>query len=290
MKIRPKNWGSFQHYRNRNPPWIKLHKQLLDNYEYQCLPIASKALAPMLWLLASEDAAGIIDAAEPKLAFRLRLTATEVAEALKPLLDTGFFEVVQDASGALARRSQLAMPEREAETEVEAEQLSAVADVCSFDKFWEGYPGSPEQRRNMSRKAAQSQWDRLTPEKRTAALAALDGFRAHCAGNSWYRPLHAERFLSQERFEGYAAAGNVQPILDTDALRAAWDGEAGKLIDALGEKGAEKFSSWFKGAQFEPGPPVRICLAKIAHRNYVMANMAKPLRAAFGEVVLEVAA
>lgn len=210
MKIGPKNWASFQHYRNRNPPWIKLHKQLLDNYEYQCLPIASKALAPMLWLIASEDAAGIIDAEAAKLAFRLRLTATELAEALKPLLDSGFFEVVQAASKPLARRLHDAMPEREAETEGEAEQLSAVADGPSFEDFWSQYPKDP----NMSKKAALSRWDNLALEKRKAAVAALPGFQAYCKKNDWYRPVHAERFLSQERFEGYAQDAPSLPALD----------------------------------------------------------------------------
>ena len=50
-RIRPKNWHSFQHYKDRDPTWIKLHKKLLDDYEFQSLPLASRALAPMLWLL-----------------------------------------------------------------------------------------------------------------------------------------------------------------------------------------------------------------------------------------------
>jgi len=27
--LRVKNWGKFQHYKDRNPPWIKLHRGLL---------------------------------------------------------------------------------------------------------------------------------------------------------------------------------------------------------------------------------------------------------------------
>ena len=123
MKIAPKNWRDFQHYKDRNPPWIRLHKGLLDNYEFQCLPVASRALAPMLWLLASDHIDGIIDADVKRLAFRLRMDAAELSQALKPLIDAGFFEVVESASGALAGCLQPAVPETEAlqRTEAEAE-------------------------------------------------------------------------------------------------------------------------------------------------------------------------
>ena len=32
-----KNWDEFQHYKDRNPPWIKLHNHLLDDYEFEML-------------------------------------------------------------------------------------------------------------------------------------------------------------------------------------------------------------------------------------------------------------
>jgi hypothetical protein len=106
MKLIAKNWDEFQHYKDRSPAWIKLHRHLLDNYEYQSLPVASRALAPMLWLIASESADGSIDAQPAKLAFRLRMTVSEVTEALTPLISNGFFICVdgleQLASDTLA--------------------------------------------------------------------------------------------------------------------------------------------------------------------------------------------
>jgi hypothetical protein len=47
------NWSKYQHYTNRNPPWIKLHNSLLDCYEYGCLQDDSKLLLISLYLLAS---------------------------------------------------------------------------------------------------------------------------------------------------------------------------------------------------------------------------------------------
>jgi hypothetical protein len=130
MTIRVKNWKDFQHYKDRSPPWIKLHKGLLDNYEYQCLPVASRALAPMLWLLASESDRGEIDPDPKKIAFRLRMSEKEVVEAIKPLIAAGF--LICD-SGTLAECKQPAMPETETETykpetETEREKTRASAN------------------------------------------------------------------------------------------------------------------------------------------------------------------
>lgn len=91
MKITPKNWGDFQHYKQRRPPWIRLYRSLLDDFDFQCLPDASRALAPMLWLLASEYQSGIIETTLEKLAFRFRRNEDQIKLALIPLIDAGFF-------------------------------------------------------------------------------------------------------------------------------------------------------------------------------------------------------
>lgn len=117
MILTPKNWHSFQHYSRRNPPWIKLHRALLDDYEFSMLPVESRALAPMLWLIASESKDGCIQMSSEALAFRLRASIESIEAGLKPLVLSGFFV---DASGALANRLQCATPETETETEAEA--------------------------------------------------------------------------------------------------------------------------------------------------------------------------
>lgn len=118
MKLMPKNWATFQHYKDRCPPWIKLHRDLLNDRAYMCLPTASKALAPMLWLLASESKDGSFDASVPELEFRLRMPVKDIEIGLKALVSAGFFV---DASTMLAPCLQSAIPEREGETEKETE-------------------------------------------------------------------------------------------------------------------------------------------------------------------------
>lgn len=112
MKLIPKNWEKFQHYKHRSPPWIKLHRDILDDFDWWSLPIASRAIAPCLWLLASCEENGEFDATPEKLAFRFRMTEKDVQLAIKPLIDKGYFVC---ASDMLASCYQDAMSEKNRE-------------------------------------------------------------------------------------------------------------------------------------------------------------------------------
>ena len=110
--------------------------------------------------------------------------------------------------------------------------------------FWRDYPTDAL----MSKSKAFEKWQRLGADDRAAAQAALPGFRAHCAKDLTYRPVHAERFLSQRRFDGFVET----PAPDAAALRALWGGRAAALIEAIG---AAKFAAWFADAVLDEGPP-----------------------------------
>jgi hypothetical protein len=137
--IIPKNWASFQHYKDRSPAWIKLHRGLLDDYEFARLPVESRALAPMLWLLAAEHEDGKIDASLDKLCFRLRMTAGEISEALHPLIEAGFFieasrsEYVEHVASTALQTTEKCAPleeERREETQEETEERRGAADAA----------------------------------------------------------------------------------------------------------------------------------------------------------------
>lgn len=119
--IWPKNWATFQHYKQRRPPWIKLHRDILDNFDFQCLQDASKVLAQCLWIIASEHDDGKIPLKLGELSWRLRISDSKFLLSIKPLIDKGFFECNDDASKMLAKCLQDAMPETETEREVETE-------------------------------------------------------------------------------------------------------------------------------------------------------------------------
>jgi hypothetical protein len=128
MLLQPKNWAIFQHYKDRCPPWIKLHRDLLNDRAFMRLPIASKALAPMLWLLASESKDGVFDGSLDELVFRLHISPKEYQDGVKPLIDNDFFILV---SGVLAERKQVAIPETETETEGETETKKKATIVAT---------------------------------------------------------------------------------------------------------------------------------------------------------------
>ena len=138
MLLQPKNWAVFQHYKDRCPPWIKLHRDLLNNRAYICLPIASKALAPMLWLLASESKDGVFDGSLDELVFRLHITPKEYQDGVKPLIDNDFFILV---SGVLAERKHNAIPETEGETETETKKKATSVATPSgvSDSVWQEF-------------------------------------------------------------------------------------------------------------------------------------------------------
>jgi hypothetical protein len=119
-----KNWAEFQHYKDRSPPWIKLHRGLLDDFNFTSLPLASKALAPLLWLLAAESSDGSVSLDPEWLAWRLRIPVDDVREGLSPLIERGFLIA---ASKPLAPRKQVAIPEgeREGEGETEGERAAS---------------------------------------------------------------------------------------------------------------------------------------------------------------------
>ena len=138
MLLQPKNWAVFQHYKDRCPPWIKLHRDLLNDRAYMRLPIASKAIAPMLWLLASESKDGVFDGSLDELVFRLHITPKEYQDGVKPLIDNDFFILV---SGVLAERKQVAIPETEGETETETKKkaTSVAPPEGVSDSVWQEF-------------------------------------------------------------------------------------------------------------------------------------------------------
>ena len=195
VAIRPHNWHQLQHYKLRSPPWVKLHRKLLDDIKWHALPVASKALAPMLWLLASEDKEGIIMGDDVEISFRLRMSRADLEAALKPLMDNGMFE---DASIVLAGRLQHACSESETETETERERDASAALA-------------PSRARGLAEKP------KMPPAGDAMWRERLDGYRPWLSQRVW-KPFWGPR---------PDASGTPNPMIPT-AMLAAWKQEANK--------------------------------------------------------------
>lgn len=140
MRIR--NWSEFQHFKDRRPPWIKLHRSILEQRDINVISDCSFRVLIGLWLLASEDEemqGRLPDI--PEIAFRLRMEEAKVSSSIQEL--THFLDDVDITM--ISERYQLDVPETETEAEAEAETKVARASGKRPQKnpananTWEAY-------------------------------------------------------------------------------------------------------------------------------------------------------
>ena len=152
MKV--KNWHEFQHFKDRRPPWIKLHRGILDQRDINAISDRSFRVLVGLWLLASEDKE--MDGGLPPLediAFRLRLPGKVVSACIDEL--SSF--LIQDDISAISPRYHSDEPETEKRQRREETEYSASGDAASgeyvtrkkrkltgkrlqtFNRFWKAF-------------------------------------------------------------------------------------------------------------------------------------------------------
>lgn len=135
-QYRVRNWTQFQHYRDRNPPWIKLHFALLASEDWVTLDDASKLLAVVCMLVASRN-----DGMVPnKPAYLKRVAYLDADPDLAPLILCGFLENPL-ASASIPQA--IARPETETETETEQRRKQEPdADASPVDQSLRAQPRS----------------------------------------------------------------------------------------------------------------------------------------------------
>ena len=95
------DWDQHQHYKDRCPPWIKYHSDLLVNRKYVSLPLKRRAILDNLWLVASRSN-GIVDLSLEEVRFQIHSSQVNQSD-IDSLLGNGFFDpILADASTLLA--------------------------------------------------------------------------------------------------------------------------------------------------------------------------------------------
>jgi hypothetical protein len=124
--LKAKNWSSYQSYKDRNPPWIRLHKRLIDDINFQRMSADARATLPMLWLLISEDeepVTGLLRIGYEEISFRLRQPEKLIKSVICEIIKAGFFEEIKetktDSYGTVTEPLQNCHSETETETETE---------------------------------------------------------------------------------------------------------------------------------------------------------------------------
>lgn len=122
------NWNKYQHYTDRNPPWIKLHNALLEDPDVAVLPDAMKAHLFGVWLLASR-LGNKIPFDQSFIARRINAT-TKVD--LNVLISKGFLEPHPDSASGLLAECTTETEQKRKESRTEQRQKPA-AEISGVD-------------------------------------------------------------------------------------------------------------------------------------------------------------
>jgi len=196
--LRIRNWKRFQHYKGRNPPWIKLYNSLLDDYEFQALTELTQRHAFHLMLLASNTGNRI--PFDPTWVAK-RINARSKVDMVV-LITCGFLEGYNnDAKIMLAERFHTATPIR-LETDKIRDRLEPPipprGGMDGFEEFWKIYP------KRVGKKAAEKSWKRITGVPKEKIIQAIkaqvegDHFRGTDGG---LYELNPATWLNQGRWE-----------------------------------------------------------------------------------------
>jgi hypothetical protein len=227
-QLKVKNWEQFQHYRDRNPPWIKLHFALLASEDWVTLDDASKLLAVVCMLIASRNNGMVPN--NP--AYLKRVAYLDRVPKLKPLIDCGFLEIPQAAASVAQAHDSELQADARPETETESENIDSLSETSSdqplkkaktakpkkqyseaFESFWTSYPRTP----TMSKSEAFREWQKLDGAEQASCAGAVSAYAAYLKTKPDLETVHACRFISQRRFEGFKS----EPAAQVD--EAVWD-------------------------------------------------------------------
>lgn len=208
--FRIKNFAHYQHYKDRNPPWIKLHAELLTSRTWVTLDDASRVLAVACMVLASRTENKIPLDAD----YLRRVAYLNGPVDIAPLIAADFVEVIENidsASTVLADASKtLAVARPETETyreEAETEKRKTLgANAPEFEVFWKSYPrrGShPNPKKPALQKFTAAIKRGVDPKTIIAAAKAFAAAERVAGRDPKFIP-QAVTWLSQERWADVA--------------------------------------------------------------------------------------
>jgi hypothetical protein len=123
-----RNWGRFQHYGDRSPPWIKLYTELNSDPNWLGLSLAERGLLVTIWLEYARSR-GQVATTSPQLVRTYARTSH-----FKSLSDAGFIAIVASKPLAIARSR-------------EVEQTSKVKDTQSQERALGDFRRTPSRAR-----------------------------------------------------------------------------------------------------------------------------------------------
>jgi hypothetical protein len=185
-----KDWDEFQHFKDRNPLWIKLYRKLLDNIEWHTLSGEEAKALVMLWLLASEKK-GVLPSIK-ETAFRLRTTESKLKQTLARLsywlIESDECLISDDLGDDIIEKRR----ERDRE-----EKRKKRAWLKKFEEFWKIYP------RKISKQKALDSWVKIDHDLFGNIMGSLEKQKSSHdwqKSNGQFIP-HPTTWLNQKRWD-----------------------------------------------------------------------------------------
>lgn len=142
--IRIKGWETYQHYKDRNPPWIKLHNSMLSSETWVSGTDTSRVLAIAIMMLASRTENNI----PANGGYLQRVAYLNTVPDLQPLIDIDFIEIIDENGECLRNASELlaynASPETEERRAYTTTDTTPETEISSVSKASPEKPKQPK--------------------------------------------------------------------------------------------------------------------------------------------------
>jgi len=155
--LRVRNWDKWQSYRTDRgqPPWIKVHREVMRNPDWVALTDAQRGQLVAIWLLAA-DHNGVIPASPTII---MRLCYLDTLPDLELFMEHGFIEhgviVASDGRQDDAKTTQ--------QIQIQRQSRDRENTIGRFDEFWLHYPKKVK-KSDALKKWATKKLDRLADQ------------------------------------------------------------------------------------------------------------------------------
>jgi hypothetical protein len=248
MHYRITEWARYQHYKDRDPPWIKLHRDTLTSQTWVSLTDAGRVLAIACMLVA----AGTDNKIPADPGFMRRRAYLNKDPDFAPLVEVGFLELVND-DNTVADASKSEQPQAsgtKCSSETEERQRRAEEEERAFGEF------TLAQKRN-----GRPEPTKLTDDRRKKLRARLDEHGLE----GWRKMLDmsdASEFLNKTfplKFDWVVEPKNFRKVIEgnyaSNGASGAQKNGAARTGDSLppAEPWEQRMYGWHKGKFWQSG-------------------------------------
>ena len=178
--LKVKSWNEFQHYKDREPKWIKVYRHILNDYKYEQLNDQEFGQLVKIWLLASQTENQIPN--DP--VWIQRKTSMTKKPNINRLLQLSFLEL----EGSVQNCTDLYRT-------VHREDKIREEYIHHFEKFWNLYL------RKVGKDAALKAFKKLTESEMTLAIEKIPLHAASWKKRDKEHIPHASTWLNGRRWE-----------------------------------------------------------------------------------------